>query len=186
MLTCKKNIVFLFLATLFSFLTGCTPKIRSVFFDGVPNRADSVSLARKDSLNHPAASGSNVIAAIGSRQLIYYHPPYQNKKCKNCHDPSSPVKLLQEQPELCNNCHDDLNRQYRYIHGPVGGGQCTACHSPHQSENTKLLLRTGRVLCLYCHDVRNISRNKNHKGILNTDCQECHDPHGSNQRFFLK
>ena len=182
----KKNIVFFVLFAFLSLLIGCTPKIRSFFFDGVPFTADTIQVVNVDSPKQPDTIRSEEIAGVSSQQLVYYHPPYQNKKCKICHDPSTPGKLLQEQPELCNNCHDDYNSEFRFVHGPVGGGQCTSCHSPHQSENKKLLLYTGQELCFFCHDSRNILNNKTHKEIGITDCQECHNPHGSDKKYFLK
>ena len=182
----KKNRAFFVLIILLFFLLGCSPKIRSFFFDGVPSAADTIKFVRVDSLNHPDTIKNTEITAIVNKQHIYYHPPYQNKKCKICHDPSSPVKLLQDQTELCSNCHDNYNSEYRFVHGPVGGGFCTSCHSPHQSENEKLLLRTGQDLCLFCHDSRDILKNSAHKEIGIRDCQECHNPHGSDIRYFLK
>jgi predicted CXXCH cytochrome family protein len=183
----ERKYFFLLLAILFTFLIGCNHKVVSFFFDGVPNPSDTIHLATHDTVNLPDSINSSEKAMIVSRQVIYFHAPYKNKKCKICHDdPSSPVKLLQGQPELCYNCHDDFNTQYRFLHGPVGGGQCSSCHSPHQSENPKLLLRIGQALCLYCHDSRNILDNEKHKEIGSADCQECHNPHGSNQKYLLK
>ena len=182
----KTSIDFLLSAALLSILIGCTPKVRSFFFDGVPLTVDSVQLVDHDTEKHPDTVRSAEIAALAGKPGIYYHPPYQNKKCKVCHDPSSAGKLLQEQKELCNNCYDDFSTEYRFVHGPVGGGQCTSCHSPHQSENVKLLLRTGQELCLFCHDTKNVSMNASHNNTGDADCQECHNPHGSDKEYFLK
>jgi predicted CXXCH cytochrome family protein len=181
----KKYIFFLLLAALLSFLIGCSPKVVSFFFDGVPNPGDSLHIAL-DTLNHSDTIPGKDIAGIAPTSSMQYHPPYKNRKCNLCHDPSSGGKLIQKQPALCYNCHDGFNTIYLNVHGPVDLGACSACHAPHMSENKNLILRTGQDLCFYCHDSRDISRNGKHKITENTDCQECHNPHGSNKKFLLK
>lgn len=186
MLKGGNNIFCVASVTFLLFVIGCTPKVRSFFFDGVPVTSDTVKIASADPADLPDTIMSTDIAAIAKKPLIYYHPPYENKKCKICHDPSSALKLVQEQQELCKICHDDYNSEYRFVHGPVGGGLCTSCHAPHQSENNKLLLRTGHDLCLFCHNPADIYKNGIHKDDESADCQDCHDPHGSNKKYLLK
>ncbi|MEI6901122.1 MAG: cytochrome c3 family protein [Bacteroidota bacterium] len=182
----KEKIVSFSFAAFIIITIGCTPKIRSYFFDGVPMNTDTIQIVKHDSVIHHDSIPSLAVTGISTEPPIYYHPPYRNKKCRTCHDPTSAVRLIQEQPELCYNCHDNFSSQYRFMHGPVDGGECTACHAPHQSENPKLLLRTGPALCLFCHDSRLIFKNEKHKESETTDCIECHNPHGGNKAFFLK
>jgi predicted CXXCH cytochrome family protein len=182
----KRKVGFFLLAALFYLVIGCSHKVVTFFFDGVPSNQDSLTQALNNKPALPDTLKSTAMVEPVVKQSVYFHPPYQNKKCKICHDPSSPVKLVQEQPDLCYNCHDDFATAYTELHGPVGGGFCTACHSPHQSENKKLLLRTGQALCLFCHESKKIFSEEEHSAIGSTDCQECHNPHGSAKKHLLK
>ncbi|MFZ4399136.1 MAG: cytochrome c3 family protein [Bacteroidales bacterium] len=115
-----------------------------------------------------------------------FHLPYQDKTCESCHDQNKMGKLNQEMPELCYQCHDNFSYKYKVLHGPVGGGQCTACHSPHSSVNSNLLLRKGQELCLYCHISKQIMETETHRDIGETDCTDCHNPHGGEDRYVLR
>lgn len=179
----KKDILFSLLLLLLVFLLGCSPKVVSYFFDGVPV-SDTVSLAAGDSLRTDSA-GSSVIASAAGKKLNM-HPPYELKKCNICHSPGSASKLSQPEPGLCYLCHDDFSLTYKIVHGPAEAGYCTNCHRPHSSENPKLLRRTGQLLCLECHAAKDVFKKPAHAGFQNADCLVCHNPHGGNDRNLLR
>jgi predicted CXXCH cytochrome family protein len=182
----KRNLFFFLLLALIIIFHGCSHKVASIFFDGVPDKTDSTLTVQQNSVKPKDTVGQSLLNEIKRKERTYFHPPYQNKKCKICHDPSSPTKLVQEQPALCYNCHDDFTSTYKYLHGPVSGGYCTSCHSPHQSENPKLVLRKGEALCLFCHDSKALSADSTHATNGLTNCMECHDPHGGSNEYFIK
>jgi predicted CXXCH cytochrome family protein len=173
-------------ALLFSVSSGCSRKVLSVFFDGVPNSSDSLHAIALIPINQTdsARIKENSTQLVISNRSV--HPPYQLKKCNLCHDQNSIAKLLMPQPELCNLCHDDFNVFYAFVHGPAAAGYCTSCHNPHVSENKKLLLKTGQQLCLTCHNSTQVFKQKVHQEAKTNDCTECHNPHGSNKKYFLQ
>jgi predicted CXXCH cytochrome family protein len=168
------------------FLIGCSPKVASIFFDGVPQNQDSLNMARADSAAASDSAGVTVIASTGTLAPMNVHPPYKLKKCTVCHTTGTVQKLTQPQPGLCYLCHDDYSLTYKYVHGPVSAGYCTSCHHPHAATGEKLLIRTGQPLCLYCHDQGAIMKNPAHAEIGSTTCTECHNPHGGNEKNLLK
>jgi len=93
--------------------------------------------------------------------------------------------MIEDEPALCYNCHEDFSLSLPYLHGPVSGGFCTECHSPHMSENKMLLVRKGQQLCLYCHDTASLKEAGNHENLGEMDCAECHKPHGGDDRFMF-
>ena len=183
MRTAKKDTVFSLSLLLLVFLLGCSPKVASYFFDGVPV-ADTTRLAAGDSL-HTDSSGTIVIASAAGKKLNQ-HPPYELKKCNICHSPGSASKLSQPEPGLCYLCHEDYSLTYKVVHGPVAAGYCTNCHRPHSSENPKLLRRSGTLLCLECHVATDVFKKPVHTGSQKADCTECHNPHGGDDRNLLK
>jgi predicted CXXCH cytochrome family protein len=112
-----------------------------------------------------------------------YHDPVADGECKACHPQgvgrTSPVT----EARLCNACHDPKTG-YKYLHGPLGTGQCTICHDPHGSSNPALLVTSLRALCVQCHAQ---SRSQSHiEGSSTKQCPECHNPHGSEKQYLLK
>lgn len=168
-------------------MSGCDPlrryKAFSFIFDGVPDPTLRIvvdSLPKKDSL------AANLLAGKTKNPEYFYHKPYQENKCNNCHITSEGNKLLKPPPELCYGCHEDFNNVFNTLHGPVASGYCLACHNPHFTKNKKLLLRTNRELCFYCHRPKHVLQSKMHTKIGDKDCTECHSPHGGNNRGTLK
>ena len=97
----------------------------------------------------------NIVKRIIPKKLapvVYYHEAYGSKTCQNCHDNTVGNDLLEPQPALCYNCHDDFTEEFTFLHGPVSSGYCTECHHPHLSKNQMLLKKTGQELCLNCHE----------------------------------
>jgi predicted CXXCH cytochrome family protein len=155
------------------------------FFDGVPVHdsidSDSSIVGSVDNSN------SDVFRAnpIMTKADYVVHYPYQEKECLSCHDENSKSELIAKQPDLCYMCHDDFSKIYKYLHGPVAAGYCTACHNPHMSKEQKLLTRSGQQVCLYCHETKDIFKNENHKDIAEAECTICHNPHGGGNKFLL-
>lgn len=172
-----------------SFLIACSPKsnykVLSAIFDGVsdPFLIDSLRIA--DSISKIDSASFQQNSETNLKPQFVFHPPYKEKECATCHDQNVMGKLLQPEPGLCYQCHDNFAQKYKFIHGPVSGGFCTECHSPHMAENEKLLLRTGQELCLHCHQSEQVLKNEAHSGIEDTNCTDCHNPHGGYDKYFL-
>lgn len=113
------------------------------------------------------------------------HSDIGEKNCIDCHNPHGGVNKNYMIDGSCLNCHDNFNKKFKYVHGPVAAGFCATCHDSHSSEKENLLLRTGQDLCTYCHDINIVLQNETHEGIDNISCLECHDAHGSVDRFIL-
>jgi len=160
-------------------------KILSSIFDGVPDpnaRQKEISDSLKtDSL----LTKKKLVTARNKKPSFIYHPPYQNRLCKACHNISRGNKLLKPVPELCFKCHEDITAKNPVIHGPVAMGDCVVCHSPHLAKYKFLLKRKGNALCHYCHNQEDLSKNKMHFAIEEHDCLDCHNPHSGKDRFLL-
>lgn len=175
---------------LLSCLFGCSSqnqiKVLSFFFDGVPNPSREAGVHPSDTLGRKdtTAIKQSTMGKIFPR--LYFHAPYKQQECSQCHDRIRMGKLNKSLPELCYQCHDDFATKFKVLHGPVGGGQCIMCHSPHQSMNEKLLIRKGQALCLFCHDSEQVMAAKEHQDIKDASCTDCHNPHGGDERFILR
>lgn len=171
-------------------LVSCGPKgsygVKSFFFDGVPNpflvdgavAIDSVSLGLLDSLQLGKI-------AVKKPEFVI-HQPYLEKKCNDCHSSNNMGKLKTPLNVLCLNCHDNFDRTYSALHGPVASGNCTQCHNPHKSKIKGLLLEEGNLLCFKCHDEPAIVSSKIHKTIGDKSCVSCHNPHGGANKGLLQ
>lgn len=158
-------------------------KVLSFIFDGVPDP------------NFIEANTNDSIAIIDSTKItdtlkntkpkLFFHPPYQEKSCENCHDGNN-GQLLESQPTLCYNCHESFEEKNNYTHGPVAGGYCSDCHDPHKAKNDFLLSRTGQNICFLCHNENDIKEGDIHYDIGETECTECHDPHGGDNKLMIK
>ncbi|NVO19310.1 MAG: hypothetical protein HXX13_06390 [Bacteroidetes bacterium] len=178
-----KKFCLLLLGVLFLFyFSGCSSvkhyKVLSFFFDGVPD-PDKKDLSH---LNDSIIGKDSTLLALNHLKdagpKTFTHTPYQDKQCNACHDPGSMGKLIKSMPELCYDCHEDFGKKYTFLHGPVGGGQCTMCHNTHTSPNANLLIRTGQKLCTHCHDDESLSLLEPHRQNKDENCTECHNPHG--------
>jgi predicted CXXCH cytochrome family protein len=173
------------ISVLMAFVWGCSPKTLSVFFDGVPDPADTVPVFASDQSQKPGVSNSSGLAAREPAVKYYFHSPYQQKECASCHDPAVMGKLLDAIPGLCYSCHDDFVANYKVLHAPVEGGECLICHKPHMSDTRHLLQKPGQQLCFDCHDNESIIQAEYHADIGKDDCTDCHNPHGGNEKFML-
>lgn len=187
---CAKGVSIFLMGLLLIYLSGCSTahhyKLLTFFFDGVPNPEKVVMVASNDSLGRQDSVALALNSPEGKGPRMNYHPPYKDKDCASCHDESKTGNLVKPLPDLCYQCHEDFAKKYRVLHGPVGGGQCTACHSPHLSANATLLTRTAQNLCLYCHESGRVMKSEAHSGIKDVDCTECHNPHGGEDRYVLR
>ena len=136
-------------------LTACSPqgryKILSTVLDGVPRPgAEEEAEMSQPSAAEVAEALPEGAAFLPERPANYYHAPYQEKMCSDCHDLDRGNSLIEEQPALCYQCHDDPAAEYELQHGPVAVGYCTSCHDPHQSDASALLKYKGQALCFSC------------------------------------
>jgi predicted CXXCH cytochrome family protein len=171
-------------------LDQCSPyagkSLLHIFFDGVPE-ADTVATAQEESGDMPADSASNSeTLAASALHGLYIHYPYEERECGTCHNEQSIGSMIESQPDLCYTCHENLADQYKYLHGPVAGGYCTACHDPHMSENEHLLRMTGKELCFHCHQAESVQRSEMHQGLEDMLCTDCHNPHGGEDKYILQ
>jgi len=111
-----------------------------------------------------------------------YHPDV--KKCEACH-PADRKGFAVAHPvdALCHRCHDRKDAK-KYVHGPLGSGECTSCHDPHGSPNRALAVASPEALCQACHD--QASSRRHMKQSRGKGCVACHDPHSSGRNFLLK
>ena len=183
-----KNKYSFFLLTISLFMIeACSPKtgnkILSFFFDGVPVSNEIQITTSVDSLSMADSLKTNELPLIAETPF-QYHEPYLDKICDVCHNKSSLGELTMAQPELCYQCHDNFSENFKFVHGPVASGYCTACHNPHMSKSEYMLTQTGQALCLHCHDAGWVFQNKVHEGIDDYACTECHNPHGGETWYF--
>lgn len=168
-------------------LLGCSPdagnKVLAFFFDGVPP-----SGAMSASQPVPVQNADSITLAIASAPTaaIFYHKPYQERKCADCHDAGAMGTFQQSQPGLCYKCHQDFSEKFEHLHGPVDGGYCTQCHNPHLGGSDDLLLRRGQDVCLFCHEGSLDFNTGVHSGTNEKNCLDCHNPHGGNDKNLIR
>ncbi len=158
-------------------------QVLSVLFDGVPN--PEKKLMTRDSLTLAGNKVTVPTRLNRTKSELFFHSPYQDNSCNDCHQSAISNALQEKLPDLCYECHDDFKEEYSYLHGPVASGACLTCHHPHLAKNESLLVRTGREMCLYCHQPRDVARVEDHEGEEQTICIDCHNPHGGDDNFFL-
>lgn len=137
----------------------------------------------KNVLRVAAGKSSVSIAVTGDPKGGYrYHE--DAGRCASCHDrPGTGYAVRAPKDALCYRCHDRQDAG-RNIHGPLGGGECTACHDPHGSMNAGLVLKRPDELCGGCHDQE--SSTKHMKDSRGRRCTGCHDPHSSDKAFLRR
>jgi predicted CXXCH cytochrome family protein len=171
-------------------ISGCSTnekhKVLSFIFDGVPDPNEIEVVIADDHQKAIDSLANQEITEKTSKPLLFIHKPYQERKCNDCHDQNNIGRLQDKMPELCYNCHEDLENKYDVLHGPVGGGYCNTCHNAHNSKYENLLTSPGTELCNECHAKEDVFKNKIHDGFIDHDCMECHNPHGGNDRFVLQ
>jgi predicted CXXCH cytochrome family protein len=123
-----------------------------------------------------------------------FHGAVRGGQCTGCHNPhgTNTPALLKESPDtLCRSCHPDITvdgdgRPFRYLHGPVGAGNCVACHElrhRHPRKEGDQFLRQKRYrICSLCHDTPRDHVPSNYRPKMRevrNDCLACHEPHGA-------
>ena len=93
--------------------------------------------------------------------------------------------LLAAEGCVTDKCHSGMGNA-KFVHGPVGVGQCTVCHQngnpKHPSKKVAAdfkLPAEGKALCYLCHQP-NDTMPFVHGPIKKGNCISCHDPHQSN------
>ncbi len=130
-----------------------------------------------------AGKSAASVAVIGDPKGAYrYHPEVE--KCAGCHDrPERGYAVAGPRDTICYRCHDRQDAK-KNVHGPLGGGECTACHDPHGSGNAALTTARLETLCVSCHDQESSADHlKRSKGKA---CTACHEPHSSEKQFLRK
>lgn len=169
-------------------LVGCGTSKKQwlgFFFDGVPGvGTNNVAVAVEED-HGPANTNASPLALLAKMdQKIFFHVPYNDHQCNECHESKYSQKLKGKLTEVCFACHDDFLEKAKFKHPPAEG-ECTACHSPHQSVEPKLLVQKLELVCADCHEPADMAKVKSH---LNTkeSCLTCHDPHAGKDQYFLK
>lgn len=155
------------------------------FFDGVPDEESAKIISSDTSALFADTTGIKMDIEEMKAPLMVIHYPYKERECSACHDRSSLGSMVEPEPGLCYQCHEDLGGVHNYLHGPVAGGYCTACHHPHQAKSEKLLRFTGRELCFHCHNASDVFRNEMHQGLGEMVCVDCHNPHGGEDKYIF-
>jgi len=128
------------------------------------------------------------------------HGALRKGRCTGCHNPhgTNTEKLLKgSRDELCARCHPGVlqgegGKPLRYVHGPVGAGNCTACHElehRHERQGDRFLRARGSRVCALCHDTAPDHvppRFRAKMSEVRNDCLACHLPHGSDNRFMMR
>ncbi len=120
----------------------------------------------------------------------YVHEPVSEGDCLACHvttEQAHPgegsITLVEEEPGLCLQCHEDPAEGMDYPHSAVEEG-CTGCHSPHQGGLPNFVLQPGGSLCLICHeDVK--EGQYVHGPVKANNCKMCHGVHGGENESML-
>src|SRR5215831_19295373 len=173
-------------------LLGCsTDKKRkwlTFFFDGVPTAGQGTNAPTVVYDENGKPLDRTVVVhtnAPAPKIKFIAHPPYEDKKCNECHESRFSVKLKGTQRQVCFSCHDDFLEKAKVKHQPVENSECSSCHDPHGSSNPKMLVQTGQALCLQCHDVFPKTAKSKHQPVENGECASCHSPHSSNFKALL-
>lgn len=143
-----------------------------------------VPLPEGQSILRVSAGKSSVSIAVTGDPRGGYRYHKDAGKCASCHDRAGTGYAVRAPKDaLCYRCHKRQDGG-KNIHGPLGGGECTACHDPHGSMNAALVLDRPDALCGGCHDQESSSRHM--KESRGRRCTECHDPHSSDKAFLRR
>lgn len=117
----------------------------------------------------------------------HVHGPVEEGECDACHEAAEVAEhtfeLAAEEPELCEQCHDEREKQYQ--HSALEDGECSQCHEAHGSGNEYLLpTATVNEACLECHEHDEDTPNL-HAPETMADCRGCHESHESDYQFML-
>jgi predicted CXXCH cytochrome family protein len=157
---------------------------------GVPALAAAPAKSPPPSTARPA---SWKLAPLPAAEAVASHMPYEAGDCSICHaraDPKSPGPVAKRGPELCVDCHDELQHiTARAFKHPPAIDACTNCHNPHNGRQPKMLHADVRTLCGTCHPkvASAAEAAKVKHGALEVEraCANCHNPHGSDVEKLL-
>ena len=174
-------------------VTGCNSagdhRWLTVFFDGVPPVGGTNALPTYAAVSASTPAPVTAVApvkAVPAEPSMYFHPPFAEQKCTDCHASGTGMGLQMRPPALCFTCHKDFLAGTKFQHQPVSDGDCTSCHDPHQSPLKHLLLKKGTDLCLTCHDDPGAEGKFKHSALDSAECLDCHAPHATNFKSLLK
>ena len=177
-------------------LTGCDPTARhrflTTFFNEVPTLPPMEQYCEESRENQKRLSAAEAVVQVAAPKAApakgSSHPPYEEKRCKGCHqeNKTSVSGLIKAESELCFVCHPKILK-HRFAHGPAAEGACLGCHLPHEAGFPSLLARDPGKGCDKCHGEPRLARAMHDRikasGVF---CQDCHDPHSGTSRYFLK
>src|SRR6476620_7790484 len=113
-------------------LLGCATEKKqkwlNFFFDGVPapgqgtNGTTVVYDENGQPLDKTVVVHTN--AAFPKVKFVA-HPPYEDKKCNECHESRFSVKLKGTQRQVCFTCHDDFLEKAKVKHQPAETSECS-------------------------------------------------------------
>ena len=111
------------------------------------------------------------------------HPGFDDGKCGDCHDARAKGKSVSDAKVCAAECHDDRKGR-KFLHGPIGSGQCIPCHDPHGSPHKGFVKAEDRELCFLCHNAEDYEAH--YRETKRLRCLNCHDPHGSDKKYIVK
>jgi len=169
-------------------LAGCTTERQhhwlTTFFDGV-DAPPATSAPVSATITQTNGATLTAAARLPPPPQVFYHEPYTERKCAECHTTAFSQKLRATGTELCAGCHKKFMAKIseaKFVHRPLEKGQCLRCHEPHSAPERFLLIRNGQDLCLKCHDKEDMAEVKGHAKMGSATCLSCHDPHVGNTK----
>lgn len=120
-------------------------------------------------------------------QMVYYnHQVDSREECLGCHLDERGMPLVSENSSaICHRCHQPMNTK-KFLHGPLGAGECLPCHGPHGGSGNYYLKSEGPSLCLECHITEEVSGHDEASVDSQSYCLDCHDPHQSDTWYLGK
>jgi predicted CXXCH cytochrome family protein len=112
--------------------------------------AAGVSAAQKRKVVSKQCLDCHATAKQWKSKKVVHEPFRDDAGCETCHKRHGVVGtlvLVQEQPELCYQCHEKAAGDH--VHAPLKDGKCTDCHNPHATD-AKALLAQGNEACFTC------------------------------------
>ncbi len=141
-----------------------------------------------------------------SEETPFLHGPLGAGQCTVCHDPhGSDLNnlLINDEPDLCLNCHSDvksaMEKEGASVHDAIEGEGCMVCHGAHSGKYEFLLSKPVNDLCFDCHDSSiyvNLRHPVNKHPVQDVEdtlrpgkkltCASCHNPHAGIGKKLMK
>lgn len=120
--------------------TGSASRLCITCHAGMEVKAPAASIFRKDLLKT-------------APQMLVYHTPWAQNKCKACHAVSIDRREKPEALYLClrQGCHEATLLKKAFLHETSVLANCYFCHENHGSEYGKLLRTNQERICYTCH-----------------------------------